>query len=57
MPTKRNDTAQKYLIQQVAACCALHNICEEHMDGFDESWQIDASATSSVLMVWLLEMH
>ena len=44
---KRNDTAQKYLIQQVAACCALHNICEVHMDGFDESWQIDASATSS----------
>ena len=44
---KRNDTAQKYLIQQVVACCALHNICEVHMDGFDESWQIDASATSS----------
>ena len=44
---KKTDTALRYLIQQVEACCTLHNICEVHMDGCDESGQIDANATSS----------
>ena len=30
----------QYLIQVVAACCILYNICEVHNDGFDETWQV-----------------
>ena len=29
---KRNDTDLKYVVQQVAACCILHHVCEIHSD-------------------------
>ena len=29
----------KRIVKVIAACCVLHNICEIHGDGFDESWQ------------------
>lgn len=44
---KRNDTAMHYLTKQVAACCVLHNLCEIHMDTFDESWEVDISSTTA----------
>ena len=34
---KRNDTNLKYVVQQVAACCTLYNVCEIHCDSFDDS--------------------
>ena len=37
---KRNDTDLKYVVQQVAACCILHNVCEIHSDSFDDSWEM-----------------
>ena len=37
---KRNDTDLKYVVQQVAACCILHHVCEIHSDSFDDSWEV-----------------
>ena len=49
---KRNDTNLKYVVQQVAACCTLHNVCEIHGDSFDDSWEVanpeDTRASSGV---------
>ena len=49
---KRNDTNWKYVVQQVAACCTLHNVCEIHGDSFDSSWEVanpkDTRASSGV---------
>ena len=45
---KRNDTGQQYLVQVVAACCILHNICEVHNDGFDENWQVMSADDGTV---------
>ena len=39
MPFERKCTDLKYVVQQVAACCTLHNVCEIHGDSFDESWR------------------
>ena len=39
-------------MQQVAACCTLHNVCEIHGDSFDDSWEVanpeDTRASSGV---------
>ena len=36
----RNNTGQQHLVQVVAAYRILHNVCEVHNDGFDETWQV-----------------
>ena len=45
---KRNDTSQRYLLQIVAACCILHNVCEVHHDGFDDNWQVTSADQTAV---------
>ena len=45
---KRNDTSQRYLVQIVAACCILHNVCEVHHDGFDDNWQVTSAGQTAV---------
>ena len=35
------------MIQLVAACCILHNICEVHGDSFDASWQVESDTNVS----------
>ena len=45
---KRNDTSQQYLVQIVAACCILHNVCEVHHDGFDDNWQVTSADRTAV---------
>ena len=37
---KCNNTGLQSMIQLVAACCIVHNICEVHGDSFDASWQV-----------------
>ena len=37
---KRNDGAVDFLPTYVAACCVLHNICEQYNDSFDEDWLV-----------------
>ena len=37
-----------YLVQVVAACCILHNVCEVHNDGFDETWEVVSTAGGAV---------
>ena len=32
----------------IAACCVLHNICEIHGEGFDESWQSELDESTYV---------
>ena len=32
----------------VAACCILHNVCEVHNDGFEETWQVVTTAGGTV---------
>ena len=38
---KRNDTTMKYIIQQTAACCILHNLCEMQEEEFEEDWRVE----------------
>lgn len=38
---KRNDTSIAYIINQIAACCVLHNLCEMQQEEFLECWRID----------------
>ena len=40
---KRNDTTMQYIIQQTAACCILHNLCEMQEEEF-EDWRVDVDA-------------
>ena len=37
---KRNDTTRQYIIQQTAACCVLHTLCEMQDEEFDEDWRV-----------------
>ena len=30
----------------VAACCALHNLCEIHGDGFNDEWMVETDSTT-----------
>ena len=52
MPSKKNDKNLKYVVQQVAACCILHNVCKIHGDSFDDGWEVvnpeDTRASSGV---------
>ena len=41
---KRNDTTMQYIIQQTAACCILHNLCEMQEEEFEEDWRVDVDA-------------
>lgn len=38
---KRNDTTMQYIIQQTAACCVLHNLCEMQEEEFEEDWRVE----------------
>lgn len=38
---KRNDTTMQYIIQQTAACCVLHNLCEMQEEEFEEDWGVE----------------
>jgi hypothetical protein len=38
---KINDTSVKYIVNQIAACCVLHNLCEMQQEDFLECWRID----------------
>ena len=38
---KRNDTTMKYIFQQTAACCILHNLCEMQEEEFEEDWRVE----------------
>ena len=40
---KRNDTKISLLLNVIAACCTLHNLCEVHGDAFDEEWAVDSA--------------
>lgn len=31
----------KYIIQQTAACCILHNLCEMQEEEFEEDWRVE----------------
>ena len=31
----------QYIIQQTAACCVLHNLCEMQDEEFDEDWRVE----------------
>ena len=35
---KRNDCELEFVKLQVAACCTLHNICEQHGVGYRDEW-------------------
>ena len=38
---KRNDTTIQYIIQQTAACCVLHNLCEMQEEEFEENLGVE----------------
>ena len=40
---KHNDTKTSLLLNVIAACCTLHNLCEVHGDAFDEEWAVDSA--------------
>lgn len=40
---KRNDMKMLLLLKVIAACCTLHNLCEVHVDAFDEEWAVDCA--------------
>ena len=48
MSPEKDDTGQQYLVQVMAACWILHNICEVHNDGFDEIWQVTSANDGTV---------
>ena len=31
----------QYIIQQTAACCVLHNLCEMQEEEFEEDWRVE----------------
>jgi hypothetical protein len=35
---KKNDMHIRNVQHVIAACCVLHNLCEIHMDSFEEDW-------------------
>ena len=39
--------------ESVAACCTLHNMCEIHIDAFDEEWLEGTDANSNKTFVIL----
>ena len=43
---KRNDTTMQYIIQQTAACCILHNLCEMQEEEFEEDLRVELDADS-----------
>ena len=43
---KCNDSDIKSIPTLVAACCALHNLCETHGDGCEQDWIVTEDDTS-----------
>ena len=43
---KRKDKKLDYLRTAVTACCILHNICEVHLDEFNNQWLDDVDESS-----------
>lgn len=47
-PLKRNDCDTQLVKSMVLTCCALHNLCEDHGETYETSWDVpEAAATAA----------